>query len=273
LLEFITAEYIVCLAGLILLGVWLVRTSWGRKALADSVPRRNNIPLYLALIPLLVWFSTISLVISAKEKFLHNLPDWQGAFLDNAILCLCSLAVLSMIILMVRSHFAERLGGLGLHPKTMHKDFLAALVNLLSIWPIMLFVFVVTVFVGKFVSGPDFDVNRHEELKMLTAYSQMSLRILIIATTVVIVPVFEEVLFRGLLQSVVRSYVVLPWRSVLISSVVFTVVHPDIAHWPTLFVLSVCLGYSYEKSGSLFRPIFIHSVFNGISVASTLLAS
>ncbi|MFC1763630.1 type II CAAX prenyl endopeptidase Rce1 family protein [Planctomycetota bacterium] len=30
------------------------------------------------------------------------------------------------------------------------------------------------------------------------------------------------------------------------------------------------MGYSYEKSGSLWRPIFIHALFNGVTVASHL---
>jgi membrane protease YdiL (CAAX protease family) len=28
----------------------------------------------------------------------------------------------------------------------------------------------------------------------------------------------------------------------------------------------MCLGYAYEKSGSLFRPIFIHAFFNAITI-------
>jgi membrane protease YdiL (CAAX protease family) len=46
--------------------------------------------------------------------------------------------------------------------------------------------------------------------------------------------------------------------------------HENPGHWPALFVLGVCLGYSYEKSGSLFRPIFIHLFFNVSSVAIAL---
>jgi len=47
-------------------------------------------------------------------------------------------------------------------------------------------------------------------------------------------------------------------------------VHMDMAHWPALFVLSLSLGYAYEKSGSLFRPIFIHSLFNAATIAAVL---
>ena len=39
------------------------------------------------------------------------------------------------------------------------------------------------------------------------------------------------------------------------------------------FSLSIGIGYSYEKSGSLFRPIFIHALFNATSIIATLLAA
>jgi membrane protease YdiL (CAAX protease family) len=37
-----------------------------------------------------------------------------------------------------------------------------------------------------------------------------------------------------------------------------------------LFVLGVTMGYAYEKSGSLLRSIFIHAMFNGISIVANL---
>jgi membrane protease YdiL (CAAX protease family) len=43
-----------------------------------------------------------------------------------------------------------------------------------------------------------------------------------------------------------------------------------VSHGPSLFVLALGLGYTYEKSGSLLRPIFMHALFNGINVAGVL---
>jgi membrane protease YdiL (CAAX protease family) len=77
-------------------------------------------------------------------------------------------------------------------------------------------------------------------------------------------------LFRGMFQTLLRSYTGRPWSAVIIASMVFAVFHENPQHWPALFALSLCLGYSYEKSGSLFRPIFLHSIFNALSVLSSL---
>jgi membrane protease YdiL (CAAX protease family) len=34
--------------------------------------------------------------------------------------------------------------------------------------------------------------------------------------------------------------------------------------------LALYLGYAYEKSGSLLRPIFVHAMFNAMSVITVL---
>ena len=106
-----------------------------------------------------------------------------------------------------------------------------------------------------------------------------------------VVPLLEEMLFRGLFQTTIRSYIESfrslmvreskpekeqakyingAWLAIVISSLLFTINHANAGHFPALFVLGVCLGYSYEKSGSLFRPVFIHAIFNAISVIATL---
>jgi membrane protease YdiL (CAAX protease family) len=266
----ITIDFIIFLAGILLFGGWLLKTSLGRKALSDSVPRRNNMPPYLPFVPLFIWFGAISLAISVTEKLLPDLPDWQKAFLDNSILCIGEITAIAVIILLARASFARRLKGFGLNLRTIHKDFPAALLNLLSVWPLIATMIILTMHLGKLILGPDFEIQPHEELELIRAYSQLPVRVLIIVTAVAIVPVFEEMLFRGLFQTMLRSILLKPWPSIAISSGLFVLAHANAAHWPALFVLSVCMGYSYEKSGSLLRPIFIHSLFNATSIIGTL---
>jgi membrane protease YdiL (CAAX protease family) len=263
-------DSIMCLAGLILLGGWLLKTSWGRNALADSAPRRNNMPAYLPFIPLLIWFGGISLALSIAGKALPDLPEWQNAFLDNFITCIGAIAAMVLIIFLAKSHFARQLKGFGLKVKTIPKDFLVAVVNLFSVWPIVVLMIILTIFLGQFIQGPDFKLPRHQELELITAHPQLSLRLLIIITAIGVVPVFEEMLFRGMFQTMIRSFVIKPWLSILVSSGLFAMAHPNPEHWPALFALSMSMGYAYEKSGSLFRPIFIHSLFNATSVIAAL---
>ena len=79
----------------------------------------------------------------------------------------------------------------------------------------------------------------------------------------------EEIIFRGLLQSLLRSYVRKPWLAIALTSFVFMLVHQP-WHWPAIFVLSAALGYAYEKSGSLWRPFVMHALFNGFTVLTQI---
>jgi membrane protease YdiL (CAAX protease family) len=276
----ITIDNVLCAAGLLLFGIWLLKTSLGRNALADSRPRRNNMPLYLPFIPLFIWFGTPSLAILIITKLVGDLQGWQGAFLDNLVLSVGAIAAIAVIIFLARASFARRLRGFGLNIKTIHKDFLAAFVNLLAVWPLVMAAIISTIFFGKLIYGRDFQMQQHEELELITAYPQLPLRILIVVLAVVIAPLLEEMLFRGLFQTTIRSILESrnpnfgnpsgAWLSILMSSALFVMVHANAGHWPALFVLAVCLGYAYEKSGSLFRPIFIHSFFNATTIIAVL---
>ena len=277
----VTTANILCLAGLITFAIWLLKTSWGRNALTDSRPRRNNMPLYLPFIPLFIWVTAGSLAITLATKLTGNLPQWQKAFLNNFIYCVASIVAIAVIIFLAKTSFARRLKGFGLNAKTIPKDFLTAVINLLATWPLVMVAIIATIFLGKLIYGQDFTIEQHQELELITAYPQLPLRILIVVLAILIAPLLEEILFRGLFQTMIRSILEIrnpkfeirnaAWPAILISSALFAMIHTDVAHWPALFILAVCLGYAYEKSGSLFRPIFIHALFNATAVVAVLL--
>jgi membrane protease YdiL (CAAX protease family) len=313
---------VFCLAGLTVLGIWVGRTSFGRNALADSKPRRNNMPLYLPFVLLFVWFGSVGLAVAAIGRFYPHLPDWQSALVNNVVICIGAVVVVALAILLANAHFARRLKGFGLNLRTVHRDFAAAVVSLLAVWPLMLGMIMLTRFLGQVIFGPEFEMQQHEELELITTYSQLPLRIMVVVVAVVVAPVLEEVLFRGLFQTMLRSFLetrrmrfgirraaegdtqshieepAAPaafddpapagsgseaeaeqpaagsshpvWVAIVFSSALFAMVHAEPAHWPALFLLGICLGYAYEKSGSLLRPIFIHAIFNGVTILFVL---
>ena len=290
--DIIKVDNLIFLTGLVLFASWVRKTSLGRKSLVDSTPRRNNMPLYLPFIPLFIWFGIISLITSVTRTLLGDLQDWQSDFLDNLILCIGELITIAVIIFLARIHFTRRLKGFGLNVKTIVKDFFLAFVNLLTVWPLIIAAMGLTFYFGELIWGQEYQIQQHQQLKMITEHSQVLSRILIAFAAVIVVPLLEEMLFRGLFQTTIRSYIESfrsfsatqnkpkqerttdrhgAWPAIVISSLIFMITHTNAGHWPALFVLSICLGYSYEKSGSLFRPIFIHSIFNAISVIATTL--
>jgi membrane protease YdiL (CAAX protease family) len=265
-------DLVLCLTGSLLLGCWLLRTSLGTRALADSPPRRNNMPLVLSFIVLFASYFFVALSNSILMWLLPDLPKTQEVILGNLSICLSSLVMIVFILILVRHFFARRLKGFGLNFRTIYKDLPAAFLNLLTIWPLIMVVFIVTIYFGHFFYGPDFQMQKHEALETISDNPQLPLRILVTIVAVLVAPVLEELLFRGIFQTAIRSVLYTkkhaPWLAIAISSGLFIMMHIDLSHWPALYVLGVGMGYSYEKSGSLFRSIFMHMLFNATSVVS-----
>lgn len=82
----------------------------------------------------------------------------------------------------------------------------------------------------------------------------------------------EELLFRGVVQNYLRlAYS--PWPAILIASVLFAVVHAVALSGSLLGIgvvlggltlVSVVLGYVYEKTGNLAVPAIVHGVYDAI---------
>ena len=270
----ITALDTIWLAGLILLACWLLDTSLGTKALADSQPRRNSMPPYLPLVPLLLWFGAVSMAVALVQKLTPELQGWQKIFRDNLVMSIGAVITIAAMMFLAHIHFARRLKGFGLNIKTIFKDFFMAILNLLAVWPLILAAVTVTIYFAKLFTDQDYQMQQHQQLEMITKYPQLPLRIMIVFVAVVIAPLLEEMMFRGFVQTTIRSFFNIrnsAWPAIAASSVFFAMMHAYPGHWPSLFILGVCLGYSYEKSGSLLRPIFIHLFFNAISITGTLI--
>lgn len=84
-------------------------------------------------------------------------------------------------------------------------------------------------------------------------------------STVVVAPLAEEVIFRGIFYPALRRYssgVV----AAIFTSLAFGLAHAPIQVSPGLAVLSGCLIIAYERSGTLWVPIVMHAVFNATSM-------
>ncbi|MHC4742517.1 MAG: lysostaphin resistance A-like protein [Planctomycetota bacterium] len=278
LIETISIAQVIAAAGLILFAVWIVQTSWGVKALRDSPRRPNSMPPYLPLIVMFAWFMFAPLGLLLASFLMPDLPEWQEAGVGNLVYCLSGITIGAATILLAKHYFEKGLKGFGLNIRTLHKDIPAAMLNLLCVWPLVMATILLTIKVATIIWGPDFEMPQHEQLELIGEHSQWPLRVLVFIVAAIVAPVLEEFIFRGMFQTVIRSilttlkYPQAAWLSIGASSVLFAASHANAGHWPALFVLSIGMGYSYEKSGSLFRPILIHAMFNGMNVLAVLLS-
>lgn len=98
-----------------------------------------------------------------------------------------------------------------------------------------------------------------------------------IFSIVISAPLIEELLFRGILQNYLKKYFTVT-HAIFISSLIFSFFHfstsqkySNIIILISLFVLSLFLGFVYERQQSLISPIILHATFNGISVINLLI--
>ncbi len=83
---------------------------------------------------------------------------------------------------------------------------------------------------------------------------------------IVVAPVLEELLFRGILLPGLRRRLK-PWPAMLVGSAIFSLLHVDA--WPApvpLFVLAIFLSYLWYRTNSLVPSIVLHAVFNGANL-------
>lgn len=90
----------------------------------------------------------------------------------------------------------------------------------------------------------------------------------------VVVPVGEELLFRGIFQTGFQKLIparpgslLHRWAAVLAIGTLFGLVHwTTPQHTPALVLFGILLGFLYERTGSLIVTILVHMLFNGKSL-------
>jgi len=116
------------------------------------------------------------------------------------------------------------------------------------------------------VSGPD---SQQAIVDFLLKSSGWQARAAVFGIAVVAAPVTEELIFRGCLYGILRKS---GGRvtAIVVSSVLFALIHGHLPSLPGLVVLAVGLALVYERCGSLWAPISMHAAFNALTIAAAI---
>jgi uncharacterized protein len=93
---------------------------------------------------------------------------------------------------------------------------------------------------------------------------------LLATTAVLLAPLFEEMVFRGVLLPVLGRSIGRGW-SVFLSALIFAVAHLSIGELPPLLVLGLGLGLLRLSSGRLFPCVVMHAFWNGATFLNLIL--
>jgi membrane protease YdiL (CAAX protease family) len=126
-----------------------------------------------------------------------------------------------------------------------------------------------------FVAG--FFVNwwldaKQDQQDVITLFEQSksaAQRIPLFLAAVIAAPVAEELVFRGYLYSVVKRFLGgIP--ALVLTGIVFAVIHANIPSLLPLFLFACCLTLAYETTGSLWVSMTMHAAFNAVNLVISL---
>lgn len=80
--------------------------------------------------------------------------------------------------------------------------------------------------------------------------------------------IFEEILFRGVVQNVLTKWLKGPWASILLTAFIFSIIHMSFYGFFVRFALGIILGLVFYYSGSLWLAIILHFLYNGLQVTA-----
>jgi len=112
---------------------------------------------------------------------------------------------------------------------------------------------------GKPLFGPS--TNPALPLTDGQTWGQPSYMLMMLLGIVVLAPLMEEMVFRGLLYGWLRRRRGL-WQAASLAALAHALLHFDLGALPGLFALFLFLAWIYEYSQSLWVPSIIHAVHN-----------
>lgn len=196
----------------------------------------------------------------AKIVFDTNvaLKDWFLMF-SNAVVFVSAIAFFDFFV--VRKTTGKKLN-FNFSPTNFH--------TYLLVFPLMLGMMFIAEFVSAQIptTGPVFG-DLYEYFNRLMEQLTDDPVVMII-TAVIMAPIFEEIIFRGIIQKGLMNNGVEPWKAIVIASVIFGLVHGNPWQFVGAVLLGCVLGLVYYKTKSLLLPMLLHG-FNNL--CSTLLVT
>ena len=254
--------------GIVLTVVWIVRrVAYPRKVSLVHTPGRSN---SLTPLHLLVLMLAVLLIVRTASLVLSRFTLAQGR---QTILLMAMLQLLSLFGGLAVALMSFDLGirrGMGLTLRRWRTGTVRGVIACLIALPACLGLLLLTHYV---LAALGIQIDPGHPLLRTVRQTPLPWQVLICFMTIVLAPLSEEIVFRGLLQSMLRQYTRRPWVAILVTSVLFAAMHYQV--WstiPSLMLLSVMLGYNYERTGRLLPSIVAHAAFNAIFILQTLTA-
>jgi len=252
-------------AGLVLLVGWglFYALRW-QDPLRPGCSRPNRLDALSIILVITVWLLAGSVAaVLAVELF--KLPDQADSeqLAATVGVGLAQLALIPLCLIAARKWFRRGLKGLGIGRRPLAVSMGWAVGGFVVSWPLCWGLLKLSSWALQ-VFWPDYQLETHQVMQILHRPGiNPATAVWLYVVAIVITPLWEELLFRGLGQSWLVRVLRRRWAAIIITAAIFGLVHSSQpqAVLP-LIAFGLCLGFVYEKSGSLTAAILLHSLFN-----------
>ena len=150
----------------------------------------------------------------------------------------------------------------GLRRRGIGRNAAWAVAGYLACWPAVWGLAMLTQRAVRYFA-PDAPLPEHTAVEFLRSPETTRIEAgLVVLGAALLAPVMEELLFRGVLLNAAANAARSTWAGILISALMFGLIHAELHHVPALMLFGAVLGYAYVRSGSLWLPVLMHVVFN-----------
>ncbi|OGO63857.1 MAG: hypothetical protein A2Z45_01775 [Chloroflexi bacterium RBG_19FT_COMBO_55_16] len=188
----------------------------------------------------------------------------QGLFqptieLSMVLAALEAIALIGGVYLLGIRRRKQSWEAVGLRPAKRHWLLIATIITLIAIPFISIFTIILFLAFKFPLVNPQLEFLLPEGITQLGALGMLLL-------AGVVAPFGEELLFRGVFYPLLRDRWGV-WPGVLVSSLIFGIIHGDLAVGLTAFLLGIILALVFEYSQSLWTSILVHAINNSAKIA------
>ena len=164
-------------------------------------------------------------------------------------------------------------GGVHQHPRALLESIMMAIAAAILLWPVIQAVGgSISAIQSRF--GTSAPAIGHQTIEVLLKSSARDpWWWLAIVSAVILAPIAEEFVYRGLLQQGLKATGLGTRTAIVTTSLLFAIVHwgaltdgSRIVGLATLFMLAIGWGMLYERTGRIAAPVLAHAIFNATNL-------
>lgn len=240
------------------------------KKQLQTVPWKDTFQVFLVFLFLQFFLIPLLLLLKFnKNEFAFANAEFLGWLSVGSAFLLIILMILFLLYFKKSIFFSFFYSK---HPA--HDILLGCYTWVIAFASVLVYSLLMQIILADYFGFPLEDQLAVRQIKEILPYQELFYATIVMV--VFLIPIIEEILFRGFLQTSLRGYFS-PWGAIFICSLIFALFHFSSSQGMnnfnilgSLFFLSLFLGFLRERQGNCLASIAMHTLFNGISIVMVL---